>query len=111
MIKPPYHGAGRLTPSVYDLLKTMKELDEEAVQEGIEVWVDLRRFHAGTVHKALQLCALRDVSDDTGALRRYVLNDIGLAILDDPEQADKVVMLLALRRNMTVRGGKVVEFD
>ncbi len=109
MIKPPYHGGGRLTPSVYDLLKTMKELDEEAVQEGIEVWVDLRRFHAGTIYKALQLCALRDVSDDTGTLRRYVLNEVGRAILNDPAQADKVVMLLTMGRNMTVKDGKVVE--
>ena len=98
MIKPPYHGAGRLTPGVYDLLQKMADENDEAVQEGIAVWVDLRRYHSSTLHKALQLCALRDV-----------LNEVGHAIVNDPSQADKVVILLTMGRNMTVKDGKVVE--
>lgn len=109
MIKPPYHGGGRLTPGVFKLLQTMATEGDEAVQEGIAVWVDLHRFHSSTLHNALQLCALRDVSDDTGTLRRFVLNEVGHAILNDPAQADKVVILLTMGRNMTVKDGKVVE--
>lgn len=109
MIKPPYYGNGRLTPGVFKLLQTMATEGDEAVQERTAVWVDLHRFHSATLHNALQLCALRDVSDDTGTLRRFVLNEVGHAILNDPAQADKVVTLLTMGRNMTVKDGKVVE--
>lgn len=119
MIKPPYHGNGLLTGSVFALLCTMSDCgadeddylseDVEAVREGRLVWVGIKTFATSTLDKALRLCAVRDVTEGTGSLERYVLNEVGRAIVNDPAQADKVVMLLAMGRNMTVTDGKVVE--
>ena len=110
-----YHGGGLLTRAVLNLLKAMTEgempEDCEAVYERGTVWVDYHTFRVDTLRKAIQLCAVRDVTEGTGALDRYVINEVGRAILADPSQADEVVRLLASRTNMTVRDGKVVRLD
>lgn len=108
-------GGGLCTPAVIRLLKTMEEggftEDGEAVYERGQVWVGITTFSPRTLLKAVKLCCVRDVTEGTGALARYVLNEVGRAIITDPSQADVVVRNLATRTNMTVRDGKVVTLD
>jgi len=104
-----------LTPAVLRLLGEMSRedvpLDEaEAVCDRFEVWVGEERFHRETINRALRLCAVRDVSEEAG-LRRYEISEVGRCLMADPEQADELCRLLLSGRNITVRDGKIVEFE
>jgi len=69
--------------------------DEYAIQEGIEVWVDLTRFHASTVTKCLMLCLIsEDVTGDEKT-RIWVLNEDGRKVLSDEKHIPGIVTALA----------------
>lgn len=108
-------GGGLCTPAVIRMLKAMEvdrdNEDGEAVYERGQVWVGCITYSPRTLLKAVKLCAVRDVTEGTGSLQRYVINEVGRAIIADPSQANAVSRHLATRTNMTVKDGKVVPLD
>lgn len=106
-----------VSPALLRMLRTMADAedagnyeDSEAVRDRFEVWVGDKTFSARTLHKAISLLAVKDVSDGSG-VARFVINDIGRAILVNPDVSSDVLKMVYSGTNFTLRDGIVVKID
>lgn len=74
--------------------------DQYAIQDGLEVWIDSRRFHSGTVQKLLRMCLIKyEDSNDFGAkVRHYVITEDGSEILANPKHVPRIVQAIQAQR-------------
>ena len=99
-----------LTDRCLYALRLMRDTGEEIVQDGLAVYVGEEAFGVRTVTALLRVMAIKDVSDVKG-LRRYVINDAGLGILERPVLADEITAAFIAGRNFTIRDNRVEEID
>jgi len=88
-----------LTPTMHTFLSAIRDSEDGyAIQEGIEVWVDLTRFHAATVNKCLRLCLIREDPMSGGpGTRIYSLNEDGENVLRDEKYVPAIVKAMKRR--------------
>lgn len=99
-----------LTPRAMEVLRMMLQGDEEFVAEGIHCWVGDVQVSRATLRQLLRCLALKDVSDQSG-IERYVVNDIGKAILERPALAEEVAVKALAGQGFTVIDGSVVDMS
>ena len=90
------------------VLRRMREEDEELVKATSDAfsWVGLTRVHPSTVKMLLQLCLVTgEMADRPGALDRFVINEDGRGVLDDPAYVPRLVRALRARSGSGHRRG------
>lgn len=102
-------AAFRCLLQLSDFLEEDSEYESELVGSGKTFWLGLTRYSSKTVDELLRLVAIRDTSDTE--TRRYVINDVGRALIDDPSQESVLLSLLLQRKNITVRNLRIEELD
>jgi hypothetical protein len=87
-----------LTPAMHKFLSAIRDSpDEYAVQDGLMVYVDLTRFHAGTVNKCLRLCLVSEDQYSDEATRIWILNEDGRGVLESDSYVPGIVRAMSER--------------
>jgi len=72
-----------LTKRQLQILRKMRDEDEELVYEGRCCYVGLERTSSATVTALLRACALRADQFNKGKVERYTINETGREILSE----------------------------
>lgn len=85
-----------LTPAMHRFLCAIRDSEDEyAIQEGLQVWVELTRFSAVTVANCLRLCLISEDSYSDGKTRIWSLNEDGEGVLKDADYVPGIVKAMA----------------
>jgi hypothetical protein len=97
------------------LLAAMNEpLDEdyesEIVREARQCWFGSERVSGRVLNEAIRCRAVDDVSDE-GGIERYVINEIGRAVLRRPDLAGEIAAAILSGRQFTVRDDAIADIS
>lgn len=82
----------RLTPAGLAMLTAMRDgKDGYAISEGLQVWVDLKKFHRSTLNGLLRYCLVSEDAFSNGKTQTWVLNEEGRKIIDDPDYVPLII--------------------
>lgn len=84
--------------------------ESEVVREGRQCWLGSRRISSRILDEAIICSAVDDISDSK-TVKRYVLSEIGRAVLRRPELAEEVTAAILSRQQFTVHDDRIVGIE
>lgn len=84
--------------------------ESEVVREGRQCWLGSERVSGRVLEEAIRSSAVNNVSD-SNVIERYVINEIGQAVLRRPELAEEVMVAILSGRQFTVRDDRIIDME
>jgi hypothetical protein len=100
-----------LTPAALEILGLLAKHEHteegEIVCDRLNCYLGYRRVHWKTINKLSDCSAITNSAHNNDA-KRYVITEIGHAILRRPELAEEVYLAYLRKKNFTIRNDRVV---